>query len=340
MRRLLLAAFASFCLLTAGPAALPQSPSNPADTAALDSDRDGLSDALEQALLAQFVPALQVAIGDCSSRPALFAANLPDPTVQAEDGTLYGQVTPRPATASAPPSIEIHYYHLWRKDCGRFGHDLDAEHVSVLLRPAPEPGQWRAAYWFAAAHQDTVCDASQIARASTLQAEDYGASVSISAGKHASFLNPALCPRGCGGDSCLHNAPLSPAGVVNLGEPGAPMNGAAWAASPRWPLAAKMAQTDFPPAVLARLESLPATDIAWVIPGKHPARATIAVSNSTADAIALGNRSADTALSLASASAGSALGKTYKNVKHALGVSTRAVGKALPSAPSKTDQPQ
>lgn len=41
--------------------------------------------------------------------------------------------------------------------------------------------------------------------------------------------------------------------IVNIGEPGAPMNGAEWIASPEWNLAAKMS-TDFDDALIARLD--------------------------------------------------------------------------------------
>ena len=125
------------------------------------------------------------------------------------------------------PMVEIHYYHLWKKDCGRMGHALDTEHVSVLIRASGThsiSSKWMATYWYAAAHEDTVCDASQISRASTLHAEDHGATVWISAGKHASFLNEELCRRGCGGDICEKMAPLSVSRIVNLGEIGMPMN--------------------------------------------------------------------------------------------------------------------
>src|SRR3984885_1331846 len=230
----------------------------------VDSDHDGLSDDLEQALLIQFKPIFMVSQGDCSDVPAEFAPESPNPIVRAEDATIYGQVFPKNFGGTTEPMVEIHYYHLWKKDCGRMGHALDTEHVSVLIRASgtgPISSKWKATYWYAAAHEDTVCDASQISRASTLHAEDHGATVWISAGKHASFLNETLCRRGCGGDACLEMVPLSLAQIVNLGESSAPMNGALWIASSRWPLSTKMARTDFQPAVVARLERLPASDV-------------------------------------------------------------------------------
>lgn len=302
-----------------------------------DSDHDGLSDALEQSLLAQFVPAFMISPSDCSKVPASFTADQPNPLVQEEDGTIYGQVFPSKSDIPASPAIEIHYYHLWKTDCGRRGHPLDAEHVSVLLHrhdgESATPS-WKAAYWYAAAHERTLCDASQISRASTLHAEDRGAIVWISAGKHASFLNDRLCSRGCGGDTCEYVIPLSVTSIVNLGEIGAPMNGASWTSSQQWPLTTKMAQSDFQLAAVARLERLPASDIGWVNPSKRPAQGTIAVSATTKDAVATGGRNADSAISLASDSAGNALDKSYQNVKHALGTSARSVGKFLTHDPA------
>jgi hypothetical protein len=298
----------------------------------IDSDHDGLSDDLEQALLVQFKPVFMVSQGDCSSVPAEFTPESRNPMVQAEDATIYGQVFPEKSGDPANPAVEIHYYHLWKKDCGRMGHALDTEHVSVWIQASGARStstKWKAAYWYAAAHEDTVCDASQISRASTLHAENHGATVWISSGKHASFLNEELCRHGCGGDICEKMAPLSVSRIVNLGEPGMPMNGALWIASSRWPLAAKMARTDFQPSAVTRLESLPDSDIAWVNPAKRPAQSTIAAGDSTIDALVASNQNTDSAISTAGDATGSALDKTYGSVKHALGTSAHRVGKFL-----------
>lgn len=166
-------------------------------------------------------------------------------------------------------------------------------------------------------------------RASTLHAENSGARVWISRNKHASFLNEELCRHGCGGDLCEQMRPLAVAEIVNLGENARPMNGAQWSASPDWPLAAKMARSDFQPAALATLERLPATDIAWVYPAKRPAQATIAAGGSTVDALATSQRNTDSAISLAGGATGGALGTTWRSVTGALGKSARGVGKFL-----------
>jgi hypothetical protein len=299
-----------------------------ATPAVLDSDGDGLSDAQEQALLVRFVPTFQVDPQDCAGAPTEFLPDRPNPIAAPGEGILYGQATPRVLKGIPGPVVELRFFHLWTSDCGRFGHALDAEHVSALiaLRSGTDGADGRAIYWYAAAHEDTMCDASQIARASTVTAEDAGAAVWISSGKHASFLNQSLCRRGCGGDRCGATQPLRVTRIINLGEEEHPMNGSLWVASAEWPLAVKLMRSDFDAAALARLEQLPDSDIAWVNPSKRPAQGTIAVSNSTVDALAIGNRKTDTAISLAGNATGSALATTYSKVKHSLKRSAGGAG--------------
>jgi len=302
----------------------------------VDSDGDGLSDELEQSLLSEFAPNFMMDGQDCSNLPAEFMRDLNVPKVQAENGTIYGQVFPVMTASSAGQTLELHFYHLWSQDCGSRGHPLDTEHVSVLVRASGGTGsvaRWRAVYWYAAAHEDTVCDVSQITRAVTLKAEDHGATVWISPGKHASFLDPELCHRGCGSDRCENMQSFAVNQVVNLGEIERPMNGALWTSSPSWPLAAKMTGSDFPAIPLARLETLPSSDIAWFNPGRHPTQGMIAISNSTADAVATSGDNTFTAISVAGDSTGNALAKSYRKTVHAIGTSARHVGNALRPKP-------
>ena len=318
----------------------------------LDSDHDGLSDALEQRLLDQFAPKFMMGEHDCSVSPAVFQPEMRTPTVEAEDGTIYGQAFPSKSKGDQAKLVELHYYHLWRRDCGGHGHPLDTEHVAVLVRASDThlaSASWKAVYWYAAAHEETVCDVSQIARASTLHAEDHGATVWISPGKHASYLNETLCRRGCGADRCERMIPLAVKAVINLGEPGFPMNGSVFIASRAWPLEAKMSATNFAPAPLARLEALPSTDIAWVNPGRHPAQGIIARSSATEQAMAHGSRDTTSAISVAGGSTvdrlstaddstGNALQQSYRETRHALGTSMRHVGKALHLTPEATPE--
>ena len=322
-------------VVTAAPmVAVAQSASAP------DSDRDGLSDALEAELLQQFQPRWMVGKDDCSMRPARFAEGVMEPTVVEDDGTVYGQAFP---VRSPRDEVELHFYHLWRRDCGQMGHPLDAEHVAVLLRrddAAEGKAEWRAVYWYAAAHEDTVCDASQISRASTLKAEDRGATVWVSPGKHASFLSEELCSHGCGGDRCLDMEPMKTAAVVNVGELSRPMDGAVWVSFAGWPLKEKMRRSDFGAARVERLERLPETDVAWANPSKRPAQAAIYGGNSALNGVAVGGHNTDTALVLANdktsealdsaqKSTGNALTKSYRNVVKALGGAAKSTGKAL-----------
>ena len=323
--------------------------------AQVDSDHDGLSDALEQSLLVQFAPAFQIGEHDCSKVPAEFEAGVKTPHPATENGTIYGQVSLAHGASSGAPIAEIHYYHLWTRDCGGHGHPLDTEHVAVLVRASDanlERARWKAEYWYAAAHENTVCDVSQIARASTLHAEDHGATVWISPGKHASYLNQTLCQRGCGADRCERMMALKQAGIINLGEVGAPMNNSLFIGSSAWPLASKMTHTNFPAEPIARLEALPDTDIAWFNAGRHPAQQIISISSSVRDAtgqsiaggghdttaaISVAGDSTGDALATAQESTGNALGKSYRKTKHALGSSARHVGNALGVTPQPDD---
>ena len=305
----------------------------PDPPAALDSDHDGLADSLEDALLARFSPTFMVSRTDCSAIPAQFVPEDKTPTVIADDGTIYGQAFPRKGHAN---EIELHYYHLWRRDCGEMGHALDAEHISALIEVNGDADTGKALYWYAAAHEDTICDASHLARASTIAAEDHGATVWISAGKHASFLSEGLCSHGCGGDRCEQMDKLNVRAIVNLGESQAPMNGIAWLHSTRWPLQDKLQRSDFTQPRLQRVNREPQTDIVWANPSKRPAQATILGLNDGIGGAATGARATDTALVIANGSTGSALNAATDKTGHSLKTSSRDVWNALKKSAQKT----
>jgi hypothetical protein len=331
-RRLLALVF--LATLIAGPRLIT------AQATPLDSDGDGLSDELEQRLLVQFSPTFLIGARDCSRAPAEFQTGVAIPHVASENGAIYGQVTPLKGSDPKHPRVEIHYYHLWKTDCGKHGHPLDTEHVAVLVRGSGsdvETATWKASYWYAAAHEDTVCDVSQIARARTLGNEESGVKIWISPGKHASYLNETLCHGGCGADRCEAMKVLPATNPINLGEPGIPMNGATFIASSQWPLMAKMTASNFPADSLERIDSLPDSEIAWVTPGKHPVQGVIADSSVVSDALTVSGKETSDALSSANGSTGNALGSSYKNTKHALGLSARAVGRALGVKPKDPD---
>ena len=308
--------------------------SRDANKTEVDSDRDGLSDVREQVLLERFVPRFRLSAGECDGQPALFAEDTKKATVVHRDGTIYGQVTPRGADERGHVLIEVHYYDLWGKDCGRKGHVLDAEHVSVLLTAArmdAPTGEWRAMYWFAAAHEATMCDMSQVATGVALRAETRGPEVWISAGKHAAYLTEAICNGGCGADRCERSEVMMVDGVVNLGEPGAPMHGAVWFGDARWPLRAKM-ETDFPAAALARRGKQEFGEPVLSNGAHGSVRGTIYVANTTYGGLATSAASTTAALGTAGSDTAGAVTTGKDKTVHALGRSVRNVGDALGKA--------
>jgi hypothetical protein len=271
-----------------------------------DGDHDGLSDDFEQTLLVRFAPVFHVSANDCAGLPAEFTPDSAQPLAAAVNGAIYGQVFRN------GPYIEVHYYHLWARDCGSLGHALDAEHVSGLLTADETP---HALYWFAAAHQATVCALNSAASAAVLHAEEHGPEVWVSEGKHASFLTSDLCGRGCGADSCKLTKRLDPPRIINIGEPGAPMNGAVWVNSPAWPMASKMI-TDFE---AARLEALKASGGELVVfQPSAPAQAVIL-------GIGAGPRYTAGALDTAGNHTDSALDTAERHTRKSLAASRRSV---------------
>lgn len=236
-----------------------------------DTDRDGLSDQFEQALLERFAPHFYISGTDCDLAPAEFLAGSPDPRVKARNGTVYGQVFPLARRAGGASFIEIHFYHLWAQDCGMNGHALDAESIYALVRADRDellPEAWLAEFWLAAAHENTLCDMSNGARAVVLAAVDRGPEVWVSRGKHASFLVKNLCLQGCGRDTCDDARLMQIPTLVNLGEIGAPMNGAIWSQSTSWPLASKM----IPRYPSASMPDLPASAGVELVPTRDVVR--------------------------------------------------------------------
>src|SRR5262245_19910713 len=213
-----------------------------------DDDHDGLPDDFEQVILEKFRPTWKIGTSDCNVLPAEFVPGDLTPSIKDRNGTIYGQVFPRGST-NLGFFVEAHFYDLWEKDCGYFNsHPLDAEHVSVLIRttnPSLLISEWHATQWYAGAHEDTICDSSQIAPAAVVNAEDSGATIWISWGKHGAFFNPQVCSSGgCGLDRCEATTLTLNPSPVNIGETQAPLHGAIWIFANGWALADKMS-TDF-----------------------------------------------------------------------------------------------
>jgi hypothetical protein len=285
-----------------------------------DKDGDGLPDELEQLLLEKFRPTFILSDSECDVAPAQFRAGSQTPIVLQRNGTIYGQVFGPHAgaePASSEQVLEIHYYHLWSRDCGRLGHMLDVEHVAVLVSAEnleKSITEWQAKYWYAAAHEDTVCAASRWMSAQTINATNSGAQVWISAGKHASYLTLEKCAGGCGGDRCGGGLTLaSSLPVINIGEVAAPLNAALWTESAAWVLKVKM-KSDFPQEVLAKLAAADTVTAGeW-----REVQGTIARSASIMNAVIASNRQT-----------GAALAGAHAETTRSLGVSFRATTNSL-----------
>lgn len=276
-----------------------------------------MADQIEQQILHQFRPHLVLSANECDGQPARFEPGQREPRVLARDGTLYGRVF-----RVAPPGLEgefleAHFFHLWGRDCGRAGHPLDIEHVAVLLRKSGSA--WTAVYWIASAHQDTVCDRSHGASAETLKSDKTGVTAWVSHGKHATFLTQDACRKGCGGDRCQDPLRPLPAGtVLNIGEPGVPLNGAVWVDSPSWNFSEKWASR-FPAPVLQALAQGEGR-LVDLRPELIPVRATVKGLNEGVDGVATADRHTTGALGTAKQKTGSAVKKATKATGDFLGI--------------------
>jgi hypothetical protein len=285
-----------------------------------DLDRDGVADELELGLLEKFRPAFMISADDCDVVPSEFASGLNRPVALERNGTIYGQVF-RPAGAEPDSAVlEIHYYHLWSKDCGRLGHPLDAEYVALLAHAddaRDEAGKWKASYWYAAAHENTLCDRSTIAQASTLRAENSGPTVWVSWGKHGSYFNPEQCNGGCGQDRCVAFMPLAAGKVVNLGEIDAPINGADWTSLAGWNLTWKMSSA-FSPELVAGLDRPESPLPVFTRAGLEEIQAVVLALGASLDSAELGPEEASVALEVAESKTREAFGLGLKKARNSL----------------------
>jgi hypothetical protein len=277
-----------------------------------DTDRDGLSDALEARILHQFAPRFLISRNDCAGLPSEFDPKSAVPRPLLPNGTIYGRVTPLSIEGRPGQFAEVQYYHLWARDCGPAGHDLDAEHVSALVQFEGERPQ--ALYWYSAAHESTLCDRGHGARAAFLGATQNGPAVWVSYGKHASYLSERLCSGGCGGDQCKMPTPAPRAGLVNLGEPDAPL--LPW-------LASKLG-SDFPPAALAELDRDLEAGIVALNSGLVPVRAVMRAGLVTGQSLSTANRHTGAALETGANHTGGALETAHRHVDNSLLRSYRA----------------
>jgi hypothetical protein len=298
-----------------------------------DSDGDQLADGLETTLLARFLPVFMVSRTDCSVAPAEFLPSTTSPTAIADNGAIYGQAFPR---KGHPREVELHYYHLWRKDCGDRGHALDTEHVSALIEMESNPDSAKAIYWYAAAHEDTICDASHLAHAKALKAENHGPTVWISSGKHGSFFSELLCRRGCGSDRCEQMERLPTQPIINVGEADMPMNDIHWLQASQWPLKEKLSRSDFTDARLKRVRRSSSTQFVWADTSNRPAQTAIFGAKGGVEGVAMGARATDAALVSADASSSSALNAASATTGESIRKSSRTIWGALDKSIQKT----
>jgi len=296
---------------------------------ATDRDNDDVSDALEQALIERFRPQFWLDVNECAGLPAEFQADAAEPRVLAQNGTIYARVSPSTALGSESAALTVSYYHLWDQDCGPLSpHPLDAEYVSALLVApslASRADEWVALYWYAAAHEDTICDTSNAARAEAVGAVTNGPSIWIAQGKHASYLSRALCSqRGCGVDACRAMVAMPPGPLINLGEADAPADRAAWVTSEQWPLAAKLS-AEFDPTLLARLDASDETVLARVNGQWRPQHFSLSIGGDIVGALGKANGG----LLEADEKTGNALDRSFLAVGRALGLAVTAVGETL-----------
>jgi len=301
-----------------------------------DLDRDGLHDEFEHEILLRFQPRFLVSKTECAGLPAEFLPDSHDPQPLALNGTIYGQVFPVEGLERQGAYLEIHYYHLWSRDCGQFGHQLDSEYVSALAQSddSSQPARlWKALYWYAAAHEGTICDASNGASAKALEAEEKGATVWISSGKHASFLAEDLCHSfGCGGDRCRQMEALTSGRIINLGEPGRPLNGAVWVDSAAWPLAGKMGP-DFG-AIGSLGGCLQCDTPTFQNASLPPAKAVVLGGNQLLKALEVGGEGALSALSRANEDTDRVLDRVSRKTGKSIQRSIRVLGDWLSVPPT------
>ena len=240
-----------------------------------------------------------VGVQDCSGIPTEFRPGVKKPEPETDDGTIYGQVFPSKAAGGALPTAEIHYYHLWRRDCGAMVMRwIPSMCRCSCARPAAIsiPQHGRRCTGILQPTKTLFAMKSQIARASTPHAVNHGARIWIIPGKEASSGTGSLGLAGCGETNVQH-ACLEPGKLINLerlaGREGDFHRLECLAAS------AQNCNTNFPAGPVARLNQLPDSDIAWFNAGRHPAQGVIAVSSSTQQALARSGQNTTSAISVA-----------------------------------------
>jgi hypothetical protein len=186
-------------------AACARSPSG----AAVDRDRDGLDDRLEDELAAHHLPSIHE-FGEVGGLAEECGAPYPRPVLF--------RARPRPDSQdSSPREVAITYVLLYADDCGGLGHPGDSESFTVFVHLDPVSHVWRVAGVSAVAHLGTPAERRTVGS---------GDAIWVSRNKHAPFATFESCEDGdIVNDQCRLDGP-PPSGVVllNVGEPSAPLS--------------------------------------------------------------------------------------------------------------------
>ena len=149
----------------------------------------------------------------------------------------------------------------------------------------------------------------------------------VSGGKHASYLEAGFCSWGCGADRCTPGGRgLRARRIVNLGERGAPLNGAVWTGSGEWNLGFKLG-SDFSPALLAALDRSAGVKLLW--PELRPAQSVLMAGSEIGAALAESGRRTSVALGLADYETTGALAMSAEKTGQALRRSALGVARFL-----------
>ncbi len=195
-----------------GPGDRADAPAGDPDAPAsiVDRDQDGLDDAYELEVAADYLPFLSVDPDDGCARSGLVA-----------------RVRKHPAD---PAKLLVVYAHLFETDCGLGGHVGDNEAFGVAIDPGVPPPAGILAIK-TASHQGTVCE--RVTECSACGGADPRRACDVAAGrpvlyaskdKHGQYATKSQCSLfGTCFDSCtLAPTPRLPP-IVNAGEPGKPL---------------------------------------------------------------------------------------------------------------------
>jgi hypothetical protein len=188
----------------------PPPPPPPPDPAIVDLDGDGLDDARELAIAADYMPFISL-----------------DPTDGCKRSGLLVRVRKHPMD---PTKVLVVYDHLFERDCGISSHVGDDEVFAVAIDPTrPAPAGILAIK--TASHQGSLCE--RVSECSTCGGTDGRPACDLVQGrpviypsrdKHGQYATRAQCPTfGTCLDLCtLATQPHRPP-LANAGEPGKPL---------------------------------------------------------------------------------------------------------------------